>query len=574
MDDGSIYRRQERLMAFLQPWHIMTITLICVLGGAATKFEVSPHQLDGPEALASADIAREITSGRGFNTRVLTPLSLSYTNIKGVSAPDVEYPPLFSIVLATLAFAIRPTAGAAAAVSAILNVLTAASLFYWARRLTSDLRVACVAATAYGLSPLALDCLVAARPSSLAALLVTNLTLWLISYVSPKRVAATEAAAKRPWLTPLLLGALCGLAALTDYRLAFLAPIIAVAVWRCRQEAALKAAATFMLGVVVVLVPWGLRNLHVTGSPFFSLYWARALVATGTFPGLSLYCRSLTAGETIGGLVFGHLRDVLALSYAMLGVSVSATPSHVGAAFFALALAGFCARLIPARTAGILLATLATLLVTAALWARNADGMLTVVPLLAYVGSVSWVTILDRLSPPPPEPQADTIALRPMPTQRFHVLAFLVLAFVATLSAVPWRPTRATPLRDVMALSELLRRASDPLPRCTMTDIPWDLTWYTGAVTCALPVGPEQVAEVNKRIACPVIVLSSAVADLRPDSYLSSWHWAGIKPEVLPDYRLVHRSPVAVLLLQKDFKLGGERGAAPRAAPGGPVGKG
>ena len=576
MHDGArrsnIYDRRDRFLRLVRPAPLWVPLLICVCGGVALKFGVSPHQFEGTETLANAVIARELTRGQGFNTRILTPLSLGYTNATGKSAPDVEYPPLFPIVLAVAAFPFRQTPGAACTITLLLHLLTALSVFIWVNKLTRDLRAACTATLVYGVAPVALEAAISGAPVNLASLIVTNLVFWLIWLIIPPQTPSYSWAApppartptRRDWIMYVAAGIVAGLAVLADYRMIFLVPFVWWFIWRGGENRRLKPAFQFVCGTLAALAPWMARNLHVTGSPFFSLYWGRALIATQTFPGLSFYCRELSTGETIGTVISQHKADIITRLFNMSIINLSNLPGQIGPAVGALVVIGFCARLLPRGAALVTILAGAILWMTASIWAITPLASLVVLPLLAYVAGLTWAVAMDKLSPRLSEPgDEDAVIIAPRSPIVLHTLGFCVLAAVAIVSATPWRPQPVPSLRDVAVLSKLMDAATDRPTHCILTDVPWDLAWYTGDTCCALPTRPEVVPQINQRIPCEIIALSSAFSELKPESYLSAWHYIVTKQTMLPGYNLVHRSPLALLWVHSSVPLpaGGSRKA-------------
>ena len=576
----SIYDRREHFLRLLRPSLLWVPMLICVAGSALLKFGISPHQFEGTETLANAVIARELTRGQGFKTRILTPLSLGYTNVEGRAAPDVEYPPLFPIVLAVTAFPFRQTPGTACTITLLLHLLIATSIFVWVNKLSRDIRAACMATAVYGLAPVALEAAISGAAITLATLVVANLVFWLLWLVVPPQSPSyswdappkSRTPSRRDWIMYLGAGIVAGLAILADYRMIFLVAFVALYIWRAGDVRRLKPALLFFCGALVTLIPWMVRNAHITGSPFFSLYWGRALIATQTFPGLSFYCRELSTGETVASVMSQYKFDILTRLFNMAIINLSNLPGQLGTATAALVVLGYCARILPRGAAKITLVLCAVLWLTASIWAITPLASLVVLPMLAYVGGLTWATAMDKLSPAPPQPgDSDVVIIAPRGPIVYHTLAFYVLAVVAMVSAAPWRPQPVPSLRDVAVLNSLMDKATDRPTHCILTDVPWDLAWYTGDTCCALPTRPEVVPQINARIPCEIIALSSAFSELKPESYLSAWHYIVTKETMLPGYNLVHRSPLALLWVHSSVPApsGARKPAAPgHAAPG------
>lgn len=86
----------------------------------------------------------------------------------------------------------------------------------------------------------------------------------------------------------MFTGALAALCYLTDYSsLIYTIPLALI--WGGDGKRWNKRTVSqFALGFVIVALPWWIRNVRLTGNPFFTLQWLDFTMRSAEFPGFSL----------------------------------------------------------------------------------------------------------------------------------------------------------------------------------------------------------------------------------------------------------------------------------------------
>jgi 4-amino-4-deoxy-L-arabinose transferase-like glycosyltransferase len=206
--------------------------------------------LVGQDELEYADLARAIARGEGFTSGLIYPVELAQG--VGPERPNLLRPPAWPLALASV-YALFGASEAAA--HGLLLVL------YCAAVLVSGLLAASVAGPGIGFA--AGLAVALCPPIQVLALLATTELLCAVCVLAVFLLLARGAA-------PAWVGAACGAVYLTRYNAGVVLPValLACALRRRRwQDAALCAA-----GFAAVALPWWLRNLALTGNPFFSYY--------------------------------------------------------------------------------------------------------------------------------------------------------------------------------------------------------------------------------------------------------------------------------------------------------------
>lgn len=223
----------------------------------------------GNDAYDYAQMGREIAQGNGFATRQIFPRHVPYYAEHGLldseSWPNLHRYPLPTIVDALGTIAVGDPIRGAIAMNGLAYVLSVPILFALARRFTGR-------GLAFGLALF----FAADAPIRLSsyngytealAVLLTLAALWL---VFRDRLGLGSC---------LAAGALCGLAILNRYQSALLLPLLLGLAWlRSDEDVRLRHVAVLVGATLLVMLPWGLRDLAVVGQPFFSLSSTRSLL--------------------------------------------------------------------------------------------------------------------------------------------------------------------------------------------------------------------------------------------------------------------------------------------------------
>lgn len=246
---------------------------------------VTDDGLSRPDGFDYAQIARELVEGRGFASRqAIYALHLRFLEdhrLLHEDWPNLHRFPLPSLVMAGWFLIAGVGSFAVAAYGMAFHVATSILLFEWTRRAVG-VAPAVAAAVLFSVNGPVLETGVSglAEPAVMFFFTLALFLLWRAS-------EATGLA----W--PLASGAALGLAVLSRTNTLIALPVFGAALcvplfargpdrprpWR---EVSLRVAA-LVLGTLVVVSPWLIRNWTVAGSPMFSLH-SYFLLPSGTLP--------------------------------------------------------------------------------------------------------------------------------------------------------------------------------------------------------------------------------------------------------------------------------------------------
>ena len=489
--------------------YVRLLVLALVMAFVAIRFDVHCFQnMSSPAAMDAAQLARNISEGKGYTTQFIRPLSIYLVKSNNKSAddkdparlktghPDISNPPVYPVVLAGL-MKIRPfhfdaglrgdfwsiadskVPGGRRGVRdqpdfqiAIFNqVLFLAVLvlaFFWARRLF-DAAVAWLSVVLLFGAEMLWRFSVSGLSTMLLLLLFMGLlwclTLWESEAREPKRGVTFLI------LLSLVAGVLTGIGGLTRY--AFVGMIVPVVIFLGvfgGQRRALCCVSA-LVAFAVVFTPWIARNYSVSGTAFGTAGYSLMESFSPGFrlerslqPDLPNYRLMYYLSKLTSNLVVVLQQDL----FKMAGGWISG--------FFLVGLmVGF-------RNEGLrrmryfVVGCIVTLAITEALTQTqsttetpdvNAENMLVLLaPAILIYGVGLFYVLLDGIKFPFRELRYVTIA-------GFALLLMLPMFYVLLggksnpVAYPPYRPDVVQYSAHLMAEDELI-----------MSDVPWAVAWY------------------------------------------------------------------------------------------------
>ena len=485
--------------------------LTLVVAGLAVLYDLRAYRnFSTPEAMDTAQLARNIADGKGYTTLFIRPLSLylvqknnetrqvvaplpagaDFAQVQALH-PDLANSPVYPVVLAGLMkvlnfhydvdskkifwseggrFLRYQPDFLIAVFNEILLLVVMAQTFFLARKLFDP-------AAAWLSALLVLGCALLWRfgVSGLSTLLLMVIFLGLTWCVLKIEELARETQPRPEWLFAwaAAAGLLAGMGALTRYAFgwAIIPLVVCLALFSSQRRRWQVGAA---LGAfVLVLTPWVIRNWMVSGTPFGTAGYAIAEGAT--FPGTVLE-RSAHPDLTYVFLLkpiihkfLGNLRGIFENDLLKLG------GGWAGMFFLTGLLLGFrgtAAR----RMRYFLLMCLGTFIVFQALGQTNLSNespevnsenlIVLAVPLVFIYGGVFFLTLLRQMKLPVAQLHYAVIAL-------FVVVSCLPMIF--TLCGPKARPVAYPPYYppDIQKTAGWMNEKE-----LMMSDVPWAVAWY------------------------------------------------------------------------------------------------
>jgi len=263
--------------SFQKAYLPLLLLLVLAVGAWYYYFSNAFVALPYNDAMDYASMARNISLGRGFTSRYITPLSLAHY---GEPYPNLWRGPLWPLFLA-VCFRFFPASDPVVAAAGGFFYLAALfPLFFLARELAGQAAGFCCCLL-YIFSPLALFYSVSGMTEPMALFFMV---LWVYLLLR---------APERSCLFFLLTGAVAGLFYLARYNAIIFLPLSCLYLWwsipAAHARNRLLKLAVYLGGWLLLVSPWLWRNYSLMGNPFFSLQSFEPAMFTATYPGYTLY---------------------------------------------------------------------------------------------------------------------------------------------------------------------------------------------------------------------------------------------------------------------------------------------
>lgn len=229
------------------------------------------------DALDYVSMARNISLGRGFTSRYLTPLSLVHA---GAPYPNLWRAPFWPLFLAVCFKIFGATDTVAAGAGALFYFAAILPLFLLSREIEGSRTLAFFTCLLYLFSPQALFYSISGMTEPMALFFMV---LWVYLLL--------KAPGKSRYFF-LLCGAVAGLFYLTRYNAIIFLPLSCLYLWWSSGEDKKKKAlqlALYLGSWLLIISPWLWRNYLVAGNPFFSLQSYEPAMFTASYPAYTLY---------------------------------------------------------------------------------------------------------------------------------------------------------------------------------------------------------------------------------------------------------------------------------------------
>jgi len=436
---------------------------------------------DPSDQMDLAQLARNISEGKGFVSSVSRPLEQRFT--PGLPHPELARGPGLPLLLGSFMALFGENRSVLLLPLGLLHAICAASTALFAHLLTRDRIVGILAGILYASSPLAL--LYATNVS----VEIPYATLILLSLLFFQWAPTGHLPQVTAWI---VAGFFLGLASTFRFSAAFFLPALLLPRLILTRESPRKKGSFLLwtlLGLSLPLVPLLLRNIIATGHFTSPVYRYTPLLSPGVPQGYALWC-SLTLPEP------PPLIPDLTSAWTSLIQAVRLLPKVTSARIWLAGLAGI---FLLARRQNAWLLALA-ILFTVHLGTSILVGHPSLrygsflLPLICALAGVTAGTLV-RLLP-----------------GRCMGMAILLGSLFLTWPWIPSASQRETArwARQTDPYRQATRWVSQHLPpgATILTDIPWPLAWYGNYQACWLTRRPGEVKDLIEFLDLDAIVLT------------------------------------------------------------------
>jgi hypothetical protein len=493
------------------PQYVRITALVLAVATLALLYDLRAYRnLSTPEGMDAAQLARNISEGKGYTTLCLRPFSLylvQHHNQAGGAAsltnasfdfaqirtahPDLANPPVYPVVLAGLMkvlpfhyamelkkpfwsdngrFSRYQPDFLIAMFNQILLLAAAVLVFFLARKLFD-------AGVAWLSAGLTIGCGLLWRfsASGLSTMLLLVIFLGLTWCVLKIEEFAREPQPRLNRLLALVLvaGILTGIGALTRYAFGWaIVPVMGFLILFSGRRRVLHALVA-LVAFAVVLAPWIIRNYNVSGTPFGTAGFA---VAEGTFlfPQFQLE-RSMHPDLSHALWLTAYLQKLMVNARGIVENLPRLGGSWASMLFLAGLLLGF-RNVAVSRMRYFLLMCLGAFIIVQALGQTqlsaespevNSENLLVVLAPLVFIYGVSFFfTLLEQM------------ALPVLELRYIIMAAFVALSCLPTIFAL--LPPKTNPVAYPPYYPPDIQRVSGWMKEneLMMSDVPWAVAWY------------------------------------------------------------------------------------------------
>jgi hypothetical protein len=504
---------------------LRVLIVFLVVVGLAIIYDWSAyHNFSSQEAMDSAQLARNIAEGRGYTTYFIRPFSVYLLQQKQINGqgnaagltpatarlddnhPDLANPPVYPVFLAGLMkafkfnFTVETTKSfwsfggyfqryqpefIIALANQVLLIGAACLTFFIARKLF-DLAAAWLS----GLLVIGSNLLWKFSVSGLSTILLLDIFLLLIFclLMFEKTNSQAESSPKKTLLWIIAAGFIIGLGMLTRYSFGWL--LVPSIVYLLLFGGTRRIQYVFALActTAVLVTPWILRNLHVSGT-LFGVAGYNLLQNTAFFQGTTL---ESSTHPFVGNLflLMPYLHKLqVNLRLLFENDLLKFNGSWLVMLFFTGLLLGFRSQ-VARRIRYFVMFSLVTFVFVESLGRThlsddmpvlNSENLLVLLAPMTFIyGAVFFLILLDQMK----------LAI---PQLRYAVMAGLVLVgwamFICQLCPPKANPIAYPPYNppDIKSISNQLNK--DEL---IMSDVPWAVAWYGQRECISLTLNPKE----------------------------------------------------------------------------------
>jgi hypothetical protein len=491
-DMESRPRTEERANTKAQQIVTLVVAVALPLFVVALIYFTQFKQLNDSDVMDMAQIARNVSAGRGFVTSAVRPLSTTY--VRDVQhMPDMVHAPLYPYVMA-MVFGASASDKKVFATSALFFLLTLPVLWALAKGMFNR-RVAQLSVLAFITSMFMMNMLVGAGSGTMGAFLFTALCLVLFRFAQRAAEPGEDRLAnRRALMLAAGAGALMALCYLTDNMLIFAFLPVAGFVYLAGGRFRKPGLGAFLVAFGILALPWMLfHNQALTGHALFGMRSLEIGMGTTAHPAMALY--RTTVPQTLLGVlqdVKGELFRKVVQGLATAYQSFPAMGQPYLMPFFLVGLFYSFRRTGVNALRGMIIAAFLCVVIFGSLYLFSMSTIAAFVPVFLAFAAAYFIRLLTDSRAPALVSKAVTVA------------AVVLLALPLLTMMVLTRAPQVT-AREIE--SDLGRRVQASTP--ILTDRAFEIAWYGNRTTVWLPNTEKDVENQNKVIDLKAMFLSS-----------------------------------------------------------------
>lgn len=457
-------------------WILIPLLLLGPIILFSIYFKVLNSGLTSPEALDFAQVGRNLGSGKGFSTYIIRPLAMR-GDYNVLRQPDTMHGPLYPFMLA-LAFGIFGAKDAVVSLTAGLFYVLTIPMVYLLGKLLFNPLIGILGAIAFAVNSLYLSMALSGMHITLFVFLSTSLFLVLHSLYRAQQEMTEATGAKLNKGTLFLSAALTGALYLTDPVFFWITLAMTGSLfWMFRKQWS-EVGIWYALPLLILIMPWMVRNGMLSGNPIFGLRGAEVWMNTSAYPGNYAY-RLFPSEMTPEGGLFGAILRKGLLNAGQILQTFLLMPGNWLLAFLLPALFFRLQDKAQSRMRGVVLLCFLALCLEIVLFTTQTPLFLCIVPALllfalAYVQHLVEESKLDRFS-------TSAIAA---------VLGIMLIYPLFSDIALIGKEAKSPMVSAALTLKSISKEGD-----VCISDQPWLPAWYADRPSVWIPVSDKKTEE-------------------------------------------------------------------------------
>jgi hypothetical protein len=487
------------------PWGrigLLALAIVILAAVMATYYKKTYSELTERTAMDQAQVARNISTGEGFKTRLIRPFNAALLDGDGNYLPELNNAPLYPYFLSALFKFKEPCDQVTSWASLGFLGLTLIATFVFGRVLF-NLKTGLTAAAAVGLSAAALRVGTSGAELTVSAFLLTSILV---------AVALHSRSARRSSLVWAGVAAACAAALyMTDYVFAF--AILPLAVYFAASGRFRRGSlVVFLIVSAVLMAPCAYRNAVHTGFAVLGVRAWDVMADTMKFPGDVLYRSTDPALRDPSKALLFAFEEFGSFARKLVhrsGDMASALPSTMGLGVLAFALVSVLYRFKnPAANTvrGLLYGLGPVMIAVLAVYSDGTDCLVIFAPAVAVFASAYLILLVEARK------------LDPF-FARVLVGGFLFVTAIPILPMLIWGSGGDGAYDRRASTSQYFYEAGNRgISSLVYTDAPWVASWRTMSPAVWVPMKDEDVHTLEaKGMTMRVVILTPESESYSPD---------------------------------------------------------
>ncbi len=505
---GAVKRRR---FVIKLPWKKIIWTAI-IIGALAyyggLYYKTTFVGLTDRHAIDVAQVAKNVSQGKGFTTRVIRPFNIGLITDSGRQTAEINSAPLFPYAVAALYYKKGPSDQAIVWVSLLFLILIILSTFVlgW---LVFDIRAGLLAAAVVAVSGPVIDAGASGTEWTMAAFVFSLLLFCVLFYQRTASRNRQFASFSFVVLSAFFVAALF----MINHILLFL--VIPLALHYAFAGAGKRwHAVAFIVGVAVLIAPWAYRNASLTGGSILAANAWDIFVDSQMFPGDVFFRTTDEATRELARVVLfpvEHFNAFMTKLIAGGSKLILAFVPMLGLAILPMVVVSMLYRFNSESgnmVRRFIYIAVGFAVVFFALFSVDARAIILFSPIFGIFGSAYFFQIIDE--------------------RKFHqVYVNLAIGVVIAASCLP-SVAEIMVLRDPAPRSEIatpneffVSLNAGGLRGVVYSDLPWLAAWRMDVTAIWLPRSDDDVVELNAAgFPMRVILMTSEV-----DTYPATETW-------------------------------------------------